>query len=165
VVFYKLPGGAVISTLFYTLVAFAALTSTISLLEVVASYAIDELGWTRRRATLVLGTAIAVFGSLNALSFGGVASLSSINLIGRASTAGVFGTLDYLASNWFLPVGGFLIALFTGWILGRSAARDELETGAGETRLFGVWRFLIRFAAPLAVGAIIVSVILGAEYQ
>ncbi len=165
VVFYKLPGGAAISTLFYTLVAFAALSSTISLLEVVSSYAIDELGWTRRRATVILGAAIAVFGSLSALSFGGVASLSSINLIGRESTAGVFGTLDYLASNWFLPVGGFLIALFTGWILSKSAARDELEKGHGEMRLFGVWHFLIRFAAPLAVGAIIVSVILGAEYQ
>lgn len=164
-VFFKLPGGAVISALFYVLVAFAALTSTISLLEVVASYAIDEFGWARRRATLIMGGSIALFGILNALSLGGVDALSEINLIGRPSTAGVFGTLDYLASNWFLPVGGFLIALFVGWVLTKDENQQELESGHGPMKTFGVWRFLLRFAAPLAVGAIIVSVILGAEYQ
>ncbi|RLE26734.1 MAG: hypothetical protein DRJ65_04960 [Acidobacteria bacterium] len=164
-VFFKLPGGAVISALFYVLVAFAALTSTISLLEVVASYAIDEFGWARRRATLIMGGSIALFGILNALSLGGVQRLSEINLIGRPSTAGVFGTLDYLASNWFLPVGGFLIALFVGWVLTKDENLQELEKGHGRMKTFGVWHFLLRFVAPLAVGAIIVSVILGAEYQ
>ena len=166
VVFFQLPGGAAVSALFYVLVAFAALTSTISLLEVVASYAIDELGWRRQRATLTMGAAILVFGVLSAVSLGGNATLSNINFIGRSSTAGVFGTLDYLASNWFLPVGGLMIALFTGWVLGRDAAREELEEGTGPLGWsFALWRFLIRIAAPLAVGAIIVSVILGAEYQ
>ena len=166
VVFFKLPGGAIVSALFYLLVAFAALSSTISLLEVVSSYAIDQLGWRRKRATLTMGAAIFVFGCLSAVSNGGSAMLSKINLIGRPSTAGVFGTLDYLASNWFLPVGGFLIALFTGWILTREESHDELEKGAGKIETsYTVWRFLIRFAAPAAVGAIIVSVILGAEYQ
>jgi len=63
-------------------------------------------------------------------------------------------------------VGGLFIALFTGWILTAGETREELEEGNGPLgRSFGVWRFLIRFAAPAAVGAIIVSVILGAEYQ
>jgi len=166
VVFFKLPGGAAVSALFYVLVAFAALTSTISLLEVVASYTIDELGWSRRRATLSTGIAILVFGILSAVSLGGNATLSGFNVIGRSSTTGVFGTLDYLASNWFLPVGGLFIALFTGWILGRDETRKELEEGNGPLGwLFPAWRFFIRIAAPAAVGAIIVSVILGAEYQ
>jgi len=166
VVFFQLPGGAIVSGLFYLLVAFAALSSTISLLEVVSSYAIDELGWRRRRATLTMGVAILAFGVLSALSLGGNATLSNINLLGKPSTAGAFGTLDYLASNWFLPVGGLLIALFTGWILSREESRSEIETGHGSlTWGYPVWRFLIRFAAPAAVGAIIVSVILGAEYQ
>jgi NSS family neurotransmitter:Na+ symporter len=165
VVFFQLPGGHIVSALFYLLVAFAALSSTLSLLEVVSSYAIDELGWQRRRATLTMGAAILAFGVLNALSLGGNSSLSAINLIGRPSTAGVFGTLDYLASNWFLPVGGLLIALFTGWILTRNEVRPELEEGHGRMASYGFWRFVIRFAAPAAVGAIIVSVILGAEYQ
>ena len=166
VIFFKLPGGAIISALFYLLVAFAALSSTISLLEVVSSYAIDELGWQRKRACLTMGAAIFVFGCLSAVSNGASAPLSEINLIGRDSTAGIFGTLDYLASNWFLPVGGLMIALFTGWVLSRDETRDELQEGAGTLgTTYTVWRFLIRFAAPAAVGAIIVSVILGAEYQ
>jgi len=166
VVFFQLPGGAVVSALFYLLVAFAALTSTISLLEVVASYAIDELGWRRRRASLTMGAAIWAFGILSAVSMGGNAALSKINLIGRPSTAGAFGTLDYMASNWFLPVGGLLIALFVGWFLTTEETRKELETGHGPlARIYPIWLFLIRFAAPAAVAAIIVSVLLGAEYQ
>ena len=166
VVFFQLPGGAVVSALFYLLVAFAALTSTISLLEVVSSYAIDELGWGRRRATLTTGSAILVFGILSAVSLGGNAALSNINFIGRPSTGGVFGTLDYMASNWFLPVGGLLIALFVGWILTTGETRKELEEGHGPmARLYPAWLFLIRFVAPAAVAAIIVSVLLGAEYQ
>jgi len=164
-VFFQLPGGSFITAIFYLLVAFAALTSTISLLEVVSSFAIDEAGWSRRRATLTMGTVIALFGVLNALSLGSNEALTSFNPLGKEEAPGLFGTLDYLASNWFLPVGGFLIALFVGWFLGRRETRDELETGHGKLASYGVWRFAIRFVAPLAVGAIIISVILGAEYQ
>ncbi len=164
-VFFKLPGGGVVSAIFYMLVAFAALTSTISLMEVISSFAIDELKWSRRRAVLTMGGATFVFGILSALSMDGTNVFGKINLIGRESTQGVFGTLDYLAANWLLPVGGFLIALFTGWALGRKETQAELEEGHGEMGTYSGWRFLIRFAAPLAVGAIIISVILGAEYQ
>ncbi len=164
-VLVKLPGGGLLNALFYLLIGFAALTSTISLLEVVSSFAIDELRWSRHRATVTMGTVITVFGVLNALSLGGNETLSSINLIGRESTQGMFGTMDYLASNWFLPVGGFLIALFCGWILNTATTREELEDGHGPLRGYGLWHFLIRFVSPLAVGAIIVSVILGKEYQ
>ncbi len=164
-VFAQLPAAGFFNAIFYLLIGFAALTSTISLLEVVSSYAIDDLGWTRRRASVTMGSVIAVFGVLNALSLGGNATLTSINLVGRESTAGVFGTMDYLASNWFLPVGGFLIALFVGWILGVRDTVDELQKGHGEMPWFKLWHVLIKFVAPLAVGAIIVSVILGREYQ
>ncbi len=164
-VFAQLPAAGFFNAIFYLLIGFAALTSTISLLEVVSSYAIDDLSWSRRRASLTMGAVIAVFGILNALSLGGNAALTNINLVGRDSTAGMFGTMDYLASNWFLPVGGFLIALFVGWILGAKETLDELKKGHGEFAWFKLWHLLIRFVAPLAVGAIIVSVILGREYQ
>ena len=164
-VFAQLPAASFFNAIFYLLIGFAALTSTISLLEVVSSYAIDDLKWSRKRATLTMGSIIAVFGVLNALSLGGNATLSSINLVGRESTAGVFGTMDYLASNWFLPVGGFLIAVFVGWLLGVKETSEELELGHGVFGWFKLWHLLIRFVAPLAVGAIIVSVILGREYQ
>jgi NSS family neurotransmitter:Na+ symporter len=164
-VFVKMPGGNFIMTMFYFLVAFAALTSTISLLEVISSYSIDELKWSRKRAALTVAFTVFVFGSLNALSLGANNKLSSFNLFGKETTIGMFGTMDYLASNWLLPVGGLLIALFTGWFLSVRENRAELEEGHGPLKSFPVWLFLIRFVAPIAVGAIVVSVILGAEYQ
>ena len=167
-VLVQLPLGNLITGLFFLLIAFAALTSTVSLMEVVSSFAIDEMGWSRRRATLTMGSAITVFGALNALSLGSNAELSSLNLFGRASTAGLFASLDYLAANWLLPVGGLLIALFVGWILNPREVKDELQSGrpAALRRTFPILHFALRFVAPLAVGAILFSIIfLGAEYQ
>ena len=62
-------------------------------------------------------------------------------------------------------MGGFLIAVFAGWAMLGSEMRREVEQGHGPFRWFTGWRILLRFVAPLVVGAIIVSVILGAEYQ
>ncbi|MDD5720435.1 MAG: sodium-dependent transporter, partial [Candidatus Krumholzibacteria bacterium] len=167
-VLVQLPLGNLITGLFFLLIAFAALTSTVSLMEVVSSFAIDEMSWSRRRATLTMGSAITVFGALNALSLGSNAALSGLNLFGRASTAGLFASLDYLAANWLLPVGGLLIALFVGWILNPREVKDELQSGrpAALRRTFPILHFALRFVAPLAVGAILFSIIfLGAEYQ
>lgn len=167
-VLVQLPLGNLITGLFFLLIAFAALTSTVSLMEVVSSFAIDEMSWSRRRATLTMGSAITVFGALNALSLGSNAALSGLNLFGRASTAGLFASLDYLAANWLLPVGGLLIALFVGWILNPHEVKDELQSGrpAALRRTFPILHFALRFVAPLAVGAILFSIIfLGAEYQ
>jgi len=166
-IFYQMPGGGVITTFFYVLVAFAALTSTISLMEVISSFSIDELGWNRKRATLTMGAAVAVFGVLNALSMGGNEILTGINFFGKEASQGLIWSLDYLAANWLLPIGGMLIAVFAGWIMSTRDTHDELETGhPGVRRIHRGWLLLIRFAAPLAVGAIIFSVIfLGMEYQ
>ncbi|MEZ4387586.1 MAG: sodium-dependent transporter [Candidatus Krumholzibacteriia bacterium] len=166
-VLVQLPLGSVVLGLFFVLVAFAALTSTVSLMEVVSSFAIDQLGWDRRRATVVMGLAITAFGVLSALSLGSNAFLSGFNLFGRSSTGGVFSSLDYLAANWMLPVGGLLIAVFVGWVMARADVQDELEAGHGRLGwINGLLRISLRYVAPIAVGAIIFSIIfLGAEYQ
>jgi NSS family neurotransmitter:Na+ symporter len=133
-------------------------------MEVVSSYAIDELKWPRKRATVVMGAAIAAMGVLNALSLDADSALGRFNPLGVAE--GLFPTLDYLSANWFLPVGGFLIAIFVGWFLDRRLVRGELEAGHGPMRTLPQLFVVLRFVAPLAVGAIIFSVIfLGAEYQ
>ena len=166
-VFHQMPGGAVIATFFYILVAFAALTSTISLMEVISSYSIDELGWDRRRASLTMGGAVTVFGVLNALAMGGWKPVSDLNLFGKPASQGLIWSLDYLSANWLLPVGGLLIAIFAGWVLSRDETWDEVRQGHDNPHMwFAGWRVLIRFAAPIAVGAIIFSIIfLGMEYQ
>ena len=157
--FYELPFGSLLSPLFYLLVAFAALTSTISLLEVIVSYFIDIRRWSRRRSVLIAGSSVFLIGVPAALSLGASPRLAEF---GRD---GFFGTLDYLASNWMLPIGGFFIAIFTGWFLQPMLAQEELEKGHGDFPLFAVWRFLLRFVCPLAIAWIIFAVIRGAEFQ
>lgn len=162
--FYNLPGGAVLSPIFYTLVAFAALTSTISLLEVVTSFFIDQLNWPRKVATLLVGSLIFSFGILSALSQGSIGWLSGWTPLGDKST-GVFDTLDYLASNWFLPLGGLFIAIFVGWFLAGSFTRKETEDGHGSFSLHDLWRVTLRFACPAAIGWVIYAVILGKKFN
>ena len=157
--FYALPLGSVLAPLFYLLVSFAALTSTISILEVVVSYFIDVRHWTRKRATLLIGIGIFLVGVPAALSLGASPFLSQV------LNGGVFNTLDYLASNWILPVGGFLIAIFTGWFLSAKLTREELEEGHGSFNLYPLWRFLLRVVSPVAIGWIIWTVIGGRSFQ
>ena len=152
------PFGAVLGPLFYVLVALAALTSTISLLEVVVSYFIDERNMPRPKATLVSGGAIFVFTVLSALSFGALPALSTFEIF--EGKEGVFLTLDHFASNWALPFGGLLITLGAGWFMSREATESELvdATTPGWFR-YGAWRFFMRYVAPIAVAAILIAVI------
>ncbi len=149
VIFKGIPGGNFMMIAFYTLVAFAALTSTISLLEVVVSYFVDEKSWSRKRAVLLTGGAITLLGIPSALSF---------NLLKGATVNGksFFDIMDYLCANWFLPVGGLAIALFAGWILTREEKLDELKNNL---RLYRFWNICVRFIAPLAIAAVLLGII------
>lgn len=166
------PGGVFLAPLFYVLVALAALTSTMSLLEVVASYIIDEHGVARGKATLMCGATVFLFTILAALSFGGASFATNLavpGFVGDLFFAGKtswFGMADHFVSNWMLPTGGLLVTLAAGWFMTRRATESELVDG-NEPRWFkyGVWRFFIRFVAPLAVASIIVAVILGVDFS
>ncbi|MEL6547285.1 MAG: sodium-dependent transporter, partial [Myxococcota bacterium] len=148
IMFYEMTGGVVLAPLFYFLVAAAALSSTISLLEVVVAYFIDNLGWDRRKSVLVVGGLIFVLGVFAALSNGAVDSLS-----------GFFDIMDYTATNWLLPVGGLMISIFVGWILTNAVTVDELESGHGHFALHPVWKWALRVVCPLAIGVLIYAVL------
>ena len=158
----EVPFGNILGPLFYVLVAVAALTSTISLLEVVASYIIDEHGVERHKATLMCGGAVFVFTILAALSFSDVPILSTMHIFGDGDNAkiGWFSTADHFVSNWMLPTGGFAITVAAGWFMTREATEGELvDHTAPAWFKYGVWRFFIRFVAPIAVGSIVIAVI------
>ena len=161
--FYGMPLGSLLAPVFYLLVAFAALTSTISLLEVVVSYFIDVRGWTRRKATAILGLCVFLAGIPAALSLGAVTGLTNMRPLGELAT-GWFDTMDYTVSNWFLPIGGLMTAAFAGWFIKSAISRDELELGHGPFKLFGIWLFVLRFICPLAILWIIVAVIGGRSF-
>ena len=162
----EVPFGRILGPLFYVLVALAALTSTMSLLEVVASYIIDEHGVGRRKATLMCGGVVFVFTVLAAVSFGAVPFITNLEVGGAlgdllfGGKVGWFSMADHFVSNWMLPTGGLAVTLAAGWFMTRQATESELMDGTepGWFR-YGVWRFFIRFVAPVAVAAIIVAVI------
>jgi NSS family neurotransmitter:Na+ symporter len=150
IVFAQLPAGGVFSLIFFLLLAFAALSSGISLLEVVVAFFIDTLGWRRIPATLVVGAAIFAFGSLSALS--GSALVDLTVLPGK----NFFDSMDYLASNWFLPLGGMFIALFVGFRMDPELVKREFCQGSALAWAFVPWVYCVRFLCPLAVAAVFI---------
>lgn len=149
VVFAKMPGGVLWAASFFVLFFFAALTSSVSLLEVVVSYMIDSLGWDRKKATILLGVLISVVGIPSALSQGAV----TINVFGVS----FLDAADFFASNLLMPAGGFLTAIFIGWVA-YSAGFDGITCGgAAPFRYKKLWMFILRFIAPVCILVIFIA--------
>ena len=144
-VFARMPAGQLVSISFFLLVAFAAITSAISLLEVVVSYFIDELNWSRKKADYVMGTVIFLIGVPSALSW---STLKEFTIFGRRD---VFDSLDFLATNYMLPIGGLFIAIFAGWILTHGQKEAEIKRIENTFHFYDIWHFLVKYIAPLAV--------------
>ncbi|MEJ2112060.1 MAG: sodium-dependent transporter, partial [Acidobacteriota bacterium] len=158
----EMPGGSLLGPLFFILVAFAALSSTISLGEVGTSLLIDFGGWRRSRATITMTSAVFLGSILSALSLGAYAPLSSFSFF--EGKEGVFATLDHLAANWMLPIGGFLITLFVGWRLGKKYCMDAFNLEKPNLA-FWVWLWIIRIIAPAAILILIINVIMGKDFS
>jgi len=144
-IFEQIPGGFVFSILFFLLLAVAALTSSISILEVVVAYLSEEKNISRTKATIIAATAITLTGVLCTLSMG---PLSDFKIFGFT----IFEILDKVASNILLPLGGMLISIFVGWKLDKYIVTDELSNyGTIKIVSLKLFMFLIRYLAPLAI--------------
>ncbi len=143
-------GGLLLSILFFGLLVFAALTSSISLLEVLCSYCIDGLNWSRQRSAWVVGGLVFLFGTLSAFAMSEGFALTSWE---PGFGKNFFDTMDYLASNWMLPIGGLFIAVYAGWFM-PAKIRDAELVGLSPLLVSG-WLILIRFIAPLLVLAVV----------
>ncbi len=148
-------GGIIFGTGFFLLLAIAALTSSVSLLEVVISWAVDERGMSRRKAAITFGSIAFMLGIPSALSNGAVAWLTSIPGIGMDFLSFLF----MLFGQYSLVIGALLISLFVGWVWGVKAAGVEVQENDGKFPLGRTWAFLIRFAAPTAIVAILVKMV------
>ncbi|MBP2027519.1 NSS family neurotransmitter:Na+ symporter [Acetoanaerobium pronyense] len=145
-VFSQMPLGSVFGVIFFTLVLFAALTSSISLLEVVVSYVVDEWKWNRKMASIVLGGIIFLMGVPSSLGMGLWSDIRPI--MGKD----IFDSVDFIASNVFLPLGGMMLCIFIGWFWGIDKALAEItNNGKLNFALAGAWSFLIKFIAPVAI--------------
>lgn len=138
-----------VSVLFYFLLVVAALTSTISMHEVVTAYVSEEFDMARHKAATIVTVACSFVGIFCALSFGPFADVKFFGM-------NLFDLFDYVSSNIFLPVGGMFIAIFTGWYLDKKLLRDEI-TNYGSLRVpylhFVI--FVLRYFAPIAIGIIL----------
>lgn len=141
----------VVSVLFYSLLVLATLTSVISLQEVVTAYLSEDLKMSRKKAATIV-TCVCIFvGSICSLSMG---PLKGIHLLGR----NVFDFFDFFSGQIMLPVSGFFIALFTGWIMKRDIIRQQLPAGTPwETFLNKVQVSLLRYFVPFAILLIFMS--------
>ncbi len=144
-VFASMPGGQIVGITFFVLVAFAAITSAISLLEVVVSFVMDEFDWTRKKADYVLGFVIFMAGIPSALSFN---VWSGFTAWGGKN---IFDMLDSLASNFMLPIGGFFIAIFAGWILTHGEKESEIKRVENAFHFYDIWHILIQYVTPVAL--------------
>jgi NSS family neurotransmitter:Na+ symporter len=148
-VFVKMPGGYIFSILFFVLLTIAALTSSISLLQVVVSYFVDERGWKRHKAVIVLASVISLLGIPSALSFN---VLSDFHIFGL----NFFDLVDFIASNVLLPLGGLLISVFVAWIWGFDKALVSLREGAESLFdnypwVIKFWKIFLKYFAPILI--------------
>lgn len=148
-------GGVIFGTGFFLLLGIAALTSSVSLLEVVTSWAVDERGMSRRKAAIGLGLIAFVLGIPSALANGAVSWLTSLPGIGMDFLSFLF----MLFGQYSLVIGALLISLFVGWVWGVKAAGEEVRENDGNFSLGRTWAFLIRFVAPSAIVAILVKMV------
>ncbi len=143
----------IVAILFFLTILFAALTSSISMLEVGVAYLVDQRKMSRAKATALLFAGCWILGVLCSLSFG---PLRDLHVFGMT----VFDACDHLTSDFLMTFGSLLFVFFVGWKMKRAEVRDEF-TNCGtlrfNSRVFGVVYFFIRYVAPAAIIAIFLS--------
>lgn len=141
-IFNSLPLSMVWSSIFFLLLVVAALTSTISLHEVLTAYVHEEWHLKRRTAAWAISISTAALASLASLSMG---ALDGIQIFGL----NIFDTLDFASANILLPIGGFFTSIFIGWKLKQKVVRDQISNdGTLPFRTYGLLRFLLRYFCP-----------------
>jgi NSS family neurotransmitter:Na+ symporter len=132
--------GPWVSVPFFILLSFAALTSAISLLEVVVAYFVDERGWHRKGTTIVVGIIIWLVGNYSAIA--------CLNFPFRGKEQGVLDIFDFISTNYMLPIGGLLTCIFIAWVV---KPQDKMKEFGSDGLLYKGLNFTLRFITPVAV--------------
>ena len=148
----QMPGGHIVSILFFAMLSFAAITSLVGSTEPVIHWLEEHRGFGRHSATV---TVLSVIGVLSLISILGYNTLSEYRLAGR----NINDMLFFLTDNVLLPIGGLLIAVFAGWFVCRQVSASE--TGLGDSWLYKLWYFLIRYPVPIAIALVFILGIVG----
>ena len=152
--FAKMPGGTIIGSAFFIMILFAALTSSISMLETMTARATEVRGLSRTKAAVAIGSCTFVLGLLTVFSFSSWENFYPLGNIAVFAGKTPFDLIDYLVQNILMPIGGLLYAVFAGWWLSKESLVEEI--GIGDGAVFKTWLLLARIFAPLVVGVIFV---------
>ncbi|GHT01236.1 transporter [Synergistales bacterium] len=144
-VFAKMPAGVIFSCLFFLLLFFAAITSSMSLLEVAVAFAIEKFHMTRKKALYSMGIIIILLGVPAATSLAGYPTI-----YGKA----FMDAVEYVCNNVLLPIGSFLCAVFVGWFWLPQAIKEITNDGKLQFRWLNTWIWCVRFVAPIAIAYI-----------
>lgn len=137
--------GRIFGFIFFFMITIAALTSSLSLLEVVVSYLIDNRGWDRKKAVTITSIILFIICIASSLSMG-------IWKDKKLMDMNIFDLLDWFANNVLLPLGGIFITLFVGWFWDKDKVKAEVTNdGSIKFTLFNVWIFLCRFIIPIII--------------
>lgn len=144
-IFGQMPGGTIFAFAFFLLLAVAALTSAVSLLEVPVAYLMDEHGVSRRRAALLLGAIVFLLGIPSSLSLG---VWSDFTLFGL----GVMDFMDSATTKILMPFGSILLSLFAGWVVYPRLARELMQPAGDRIAIpLRVWGIVCKFLGPAAI--------------
>jgi len=146
VLFSMLKGGSFLAIIFFTVFVFTALTSSISLIEVLVANLIELFDWSRKKAAIIVGIAAFIFGLPSALAGSGLLFPNWESMFGQDFFSTISDTPDTL-----LAIGGLLMALFAGWYLDEEMVREEFCRGTQWKWMYRPWLFLLRWIAPIAI--------------
>ncbi|PKR59955.1 sodium-dependent transporter [Thalassospira lohafexi] len=150
-VFAQMPFGAFFAFLFFLLLAIAALTSAVSILEVVVAYFVDDRGVSRKSAAVIIGFMIFLLGIPSSLSMG---VMGDVKIIAGKN---FFDLMDFISSSLLLPIGGLFISLFVGWVVW-GKAQEEIAAHNGVIPIWvGAWGVIVKFIAPIAIAFILLK--------
>ena len=158
IAFGSMPAGVLFGGLFFFLIAIAGLTTSIGMLEPVVSWLEEKRGMKRPVIATLCGASIWTLGVGAALSFNVLSEFHPLDFLGLYEGKTLFDITEYTVANILIPISGVLIALFAGWRLTRETVQQELSLSGP---VFEVWRFIMRFVAPLGIGAIFLANFIG----
>ena len=161
--FQAMPLGTVVGISFFLLLSIAALTSTVSLMEVVVAYFIDERKWSRAKSVFIITGVTFLFGLPAALSQGISPALSDMTwLVGEGwalSDPDFLSVMDAIWGNISLALGALLLCVFAGWVWGTAEAAAEIRSGAGAFTQGAarIWGFFIKYICPIVIFVVLLS--------
>ena len=153
--FAGMSGGAIFGSLFFLLLAFAAVTSIIAIIEPIVAYAEGKWGMRRRNGCIVFGLLAWAIGLASVFSFNIWSDVTPLGALGPFADMNVFALIDYFTANLMMPLGGILMAVFVGWLIKPQVLAEDLSFGSPV--LFTVWLWMIRVVAPVAILGVLYS--------